>query len=81
MPELIVLRTYPDRIHADLARSYLESQGIDAFVEAPANVLPVEIFAEWGMGAAPHTLKVAEADYAEADALLADTESAPADLE
>lgn len=71
----VLLRTYPDQIHADLARSFLDSEGIDATVEVPENSAPVDIFAEWGMGAVPHGLFVAQEDYDRADALLKETES------
>lgn len=33
MPELVVARTYPARIHADLARSALAASGIDCLIE------------------------------------------------
>ena len=33
-PDLVVVRTFPDRIEADLAASALEAAGIDSFVRA-----------------------------------------------
>lgn len=71
----VLLRTYPDQIHAELARAFLDAEGIEANIEVPENAPPVEIFAEWGMGAVPHGLFVAQEDFDRADALLTETES------
>lgn len=81
MSELVAVRTYPDSIHAELARAYLESEGIDATVESPEDAPPAAVIAEWGMGAVAHLLKVPEADLKQADALLTETETITPDME
>ena len=75
MSNLVVVRTYPDKIHADLASSYLESEGIESFVTSPSKLPGSYLIAEWGDGMIPHELKVAEEDLKAAEAALAETES------
>lgn len=74
MSNPVLLRTYPDRLHAELASSFLESEGIESFVSSPSNLPGSYLIAEWGDGMIPHELKVAEEDLAAAQALLAETE-------
>ena len=74
MSKLVVLRTYPDKLHAELAASYLESEGIESFVSSPSQLPGSYLIAEWGDGMIPHELKVAEEDLAAAQAALAETE-------
>lgn len=81
MSNLVVLRSYPDRIHAEFACSYLESEGIDAVVCTPSEQPEGYLIAEWGEGGLPHELKVAEEDQAAAEAALAETERADWDLD
>lgn len=74
MSKHVVLRTYPDRLHAELARSFLESEDIESFVTSPSQLPGSYMIAEWGDGMIPHELKVAEEDLEAAAALLAETE-------
>lgn len=74
MSKMVVLRTYPDKLHAELACSYLESEGIESFVTSPSQLPGSYLIAEWGDGMIPHELKVAEEDLAAAQAALAETE-------
>lgn len=75
MSNFVVLRTYPDKLHAELAASYLESEGIESFVSSPSQLPGSYLIAEWGDGMIPHELKVAEEDLAAAQAALAETEA------
>lgn len=70
----VVLRTFPDRLHAELARTFLESEGIETFVSSPTNMPGSYMIAEWGDGLIPHELKVSDIELAEAESLLAGTE-------
>ncbi len=73
MSDTILLRTYPDAMQADLVRTFLESQGILTVVEdsekfhTPSSVYGQNIF--------PAELRVAETDYATAEALLQQSEA------
>ncbi len=75
MSNLVVLRSYPDRLHAELARSFLEAEGIEAFVSSPSQLPGSYLIAEWGDGIVPHELKVVEEDLPAAEEALAETEA------
>jgi hypothetical protein len=74
MSDYVVLRTYPDRLHAELARSFLEAEGIETLVSSPSQMPGSYLIAEFGDGMVPHELKVAKEDLADAEAALAETE-------
>lgn len=74
MSKLVALRNFPDRIHAELVRTFLESEEFYADV-AVSSGLPGEYLAlEIGLGACPHEIAVYEDDLQDADALLLDVE-------
>ena len=75
MSKLVVLRTYPDRLHAELASSFLESEGIESHVSSPSQLPGSYLIAEWGDGLIPHELKVFEDDLQAAEDILAETET------
>lgn len=75
MSKPFVLRTYADRLHAELARSVLESEGIEAFVSASEGMAGGYVTAYMGEGVTPHELQVPEEMAAEAEAILQETEA------
>lgn len=74
MSQPVVLRTYADRLHAELARSVLEAEGIEAFVAPSEGMAGTYVNAYMGEGITPHELRVAEPLAAEAEAVLKETE-------
>ena len=75
MSDPVVIRSYPDRLHAELARSVLEAEGVLAQVTTPSQLPGSYMIAEWGDGFIPHELRVAEEDVEAAEAILAETEA------
>lgn len=73
MSDSVLLRTFPDPIQAEMARSFLESEGIVAEVEDSAKLhAPSSVY---GQSIFPIELRVAEADLAAAEALLKQTDA------
>jgi len=76
MPEAIKIRTYPNEIHATLAKALLEGEGIAAEIRpdesAQFSSIPTIIL---GDAMTPFALFVEEQDLHQAETILIETES------